>query len=105
MLIFCSKYNLKYSTLHSRDVPWKKAKRDHFESEERCPSFTNIIQPLDGTSTMGRILDLYRDQNSKQNFQQTPCASGVKGRPCRFIENAMKHESIYVQPRYIKIDL
>lgn len=90
MLIFCSKYNLKYSTLHSRNVPWNLSKkRDHFESEERCPSFTNSIQPLDGTSTMGTIPDLYRDQNSKQNFHQTPCAAGVKGRPCRYTENAM----------------
>lgn len=67
------------------------------ESDECCPSVTEIIQPLGGVSKMGRILELYRDQNSTQSFYQTSCVAGVKGRPCRYIENAMRHESTCVQ--------
>ncbi|RWS08271.1 uncharacterized protein B4U79_13923, partial [Dinothrombium tinctorium] len=37
-----------------------------------------------GVSKHGRILELYRDENSTQSFYQTSCREGVKGRKCQF---------------------
>ncbi|XP_035223493.1 uncharacterized protein LOC118196187 [Stegodyphus dumicola] len=86
------------------DLPWdpvlKKREQLHLlvnKSDECCPSVTEIIQPLGGVSKAGRILELYRDQNSTQSFYQTSCKEGVKGHHCRYIDDDRRHHSVCVQ--------
>ncbi|XP_076355360.1 uncharacterized protein LOC143249420 isoform X2 [Tachypleus tridentatus] len=89
---------------YSRDRHWdrsleKRGPQAHSlaESNECCPSITEIIQPRGGVSKSGRILELYRDQNSTQSFYQTSCHDLIKGRPCRYISSYMRLQSKCVQ--------
>ncbi|CAG2100848.1 unnamed protein product [Medioppia subpectinata] len=47
---------------------------------ECCQSIEEIIQPKGGVSKSGRILELYRDENSTQSFYQISCKE--KGKRC-----------------------
>ncbi|XP_076362364.1 uncharacterized protein LOC143253042 isoform X2 [Tachypleus tridentatus] len=89
---------------YSRERAWdswiqKRGQQAHSlaESNECCPSVTEIIQPRGGVSRFGRILELYHDQNSTQSFYQTSCQDHIKGRPCRFIRSHMHLKSKCVQ--------
>lgn len=74
-------------------------KRSHHNAEQEgeleiglpsecCPSVTRAIAPLGGLSKNGALLQLFRDSNTIQKFYETTCAHGVKGRPCKFINQS-----------------
>lgn len=62
-----------------------------------CPSYADQYSPLGGVSRSGRLIYLYRDNDTVQSFYQSRCLSNIVNKPCRFIDSRYRQRSKCVQ--------
>lgn len=64
---------------------------------ECCPSMTEITSPDGGRNIDGMYVQLYKDENQRQQFYETSCRPEILNQPCRFMEKRFHYRSQCVQ--------